>query len=345
MSRGKKRGAPEFWIAARKYLHIELPEVARASPKTLQSYRLSLECYLRYLGAKHGAAGADVTFDCFDIGHIKGFKAWMMDEEGYAPKTCSLRLSAIRSFLSYAAQEDITLVALSEAAKAVKGPRAPRQPIEYLSREATAALLSGPSPATAKGRRNRMLLVMMYDTGARVSELVGIKASDLHLPPPSHVLLVGKGNKPRIVPLMSKTVEHLGAYMREFHPGWPEASVAPLFYSNCRGRPRPLSTDTVSVVLKSAAIAAHSDCPELDGNIRCHTIRKTRAMDLYMEGIELPIIMRLLGHESMATTTTFYAFATMDMVREAIEKADSLSDMEPKRWKESSSSEAIYSLK
>jgi site-specific recombinase XerD len=339
-------GEADFWSVARGWLHCELPTVRQASPKTIESYRLSLECYIDYLDTSCEVPKEAVCFDCFDRGHINGFLVWMREKRAYAPKTRSVRLSAIKSFLAYAALEDITLIALSESSKAIKAPQVPRQPIEYLKRAATAALLAAPSITTQKGRRNRMILIAMYDTAARVSETVGIKVCDLHLDAPAFVTLLGKGNKPRNVPLMDKTVSHLRAYLDEFHPkSTLKGDVTPLFYSNLKGERTPLSVDSVSSVVKRSAVIASRSCPDVPDGLHCHTIRKTRAMDLYKEGVPLPIIMRLLGHESMSTTTTFYAFATMDMVKEAIEKTNSLSEAEPKLWKKGDLAKVMYSLK
>jgi len=341
-----RRGNPDFWLFARTYLHVELPVVRELSEKTIEAYRLALECFLQYLNEEEGIAHQQVTFDCFERRHIKEFVSWMKDTKGYGARTVSLRLAAIKSFLCYGAQEDITLVALFEAAKSIRSPKAPKQPIKYLSREATAALLSAPGSATTKRRRNQMVLIMLYDTGARVSELVSIKVCDLHLYDPAFVLLHGKGNKPRNVPLMKKTVTHLKKYLDEFHPECTcQKSSEPLFYSNHCGKHEHLSTDTVSSILGQYVSKARQGCSDMPKRVTCHMIRKTRAMDLYKEGIALPVIMRLLGHENMNTTTTFYAFATMEMVTEAIDSTTSLGFSEPKRWKSVFDPNAVYSLK
>ena len=346
MKRDPATDAPNLFSFARDYLHGYLPRVRGLSPKTIQAYRISLECFLRYLTEVEHLDRTQLSFDHFDRTHLKAWLAWMSQQRHYAPRTVTLRLTAIKTFLAYSACEDLTLIALSQAAQTLRAPASPRSPIEYLTEAETRALLAAHTGATAKSRRNRMLLILLYDTAARVSEITDLTLADLVLTPPEHVTLTGKRNKTRIVPITTATIEHLRVYLAEFHPDHTQLPASrPLFYSQHHGQPSRLSTDTVAAVLHTAANTARSVCPTIPKNIHCHMLRKTKAMDLYQHGIPLPIIMRLLGHENTSTTAAFYAFATLDMMRQAVNAATPAITSAPAQPLTEETLDALYDLR
>jgi site-specific recombinase XerD len=337
----RKPTVPSFWRLARGFLHDYCAVQRRLPPNTVDAYKTGLECFLAYL-AECGVARPDVGFEHFDRARFKGWVKWMLEDKRLAPKTVEVRLTAVKAFLKYAAAEELTLGVVAEDAAAVKPPKIAKRPVEYLPKSATKAILSAFDGRDQKSRRNRAMLVFLYDSAARVSEVTGARVGDLDLGEHPSTVLRGKGGKVRPMPLMAKTADHLRVYLAEFHPGG--GRDRPLFYSLKNGEPGALSPDTVQGVLKRAADMARTGCPEVPGRVWCHLVRKTRSMDLYQEKVPLALIMQMLGHESMATTSGFYAFATQDMMAEAIAAATPPILDEPAEWKDQAVIDALYRL-
>lgn len=338
----KRKKDKDFWQLARGYLHDYMPITRNLSDKSVIAYKQSLKTYLQFLEIEKALVEEKVTFNAFSRQYIKDFINWLIEKK-YAPKTINLKLTAIRSFLKYCSEEDFELRGIYTEVCTVKKQKEEKYPIKYLQPSATAAILSAYDTNTSKHRRNRMMLIMLYDTGARVQELADLNLSSLHLDLANpFVTLAGKGKKSRNVPLLKKTVLHLGEYLKEYHPNKEEN---PLFYSFLDRRAHRLSTDTISLVLKTAADKARKSSSDVPKRVHCHLIRKTKAMDLYSNGVPLPFIMQLLGHESMSTTSGFYAFATLDMMSDAMNKAvPSINVPVEKIWKTKKIKKILYSL-
>jgi site-specific recombinase XerD len=344
--KSKRKTDPDFWKYARSFLHEYMPKVRNLSEKSVEAYKQSLNCYLSFLKEALGIERPDAAFESFARSNLKLFLAWMREKKNYSSKTCNLRITAIKSFLKYCSEEDIALVCLYQDADKIHGLKNEKKPILYLSKNATAAILAAPGASTAKERRNRMLLILMYDSAARIQELANLTLDNLHISEKNpFITLTGKGRKTRNVPLMGKTVSHLKLYVEEFYSNFMCLSDSrPLFYSHRDGKPHALSTDTISLILKRYADEARLGCAEVPEEVHCHLIRKTRAMDLYQQGIPLPIIMQILGHESMSTTSSFYAFATVEMMYEAMAKANPAAVGEVPKWRNEKYLQALYSL-
>lgn len=330
-----------FWSSAFEYLNNELPNIRKKSPNTIEAYRLSLNGYIDFLEKEKSINRANVSYQDFSKSNLKDYLLYMKDSRHLSEKTCNLRMTAVKSLLAYAAEESIDITALYVNAKAVKGLTVPKNEIEYFENGQLKALLAASPDDTKTGRRNRMILILGYDAGLRVCELINLAVSSLHLEPEvPYVTILGKGLKYRNVPLMNKTVQHLNTYLDEFHP--TRKMESPLFYATTHGVKHPLSDDTIQKVLKKCTNLCRNAIP-MPNEVHFHMLRKTRAMDLYQAGCPLSYIQQLLGHENISTTSGFYAFATLKTLADAIEKTNP-SGPEEKLWKKESVLKQLYRL-
>ena len=332
-----------FWSVAAEFLNNYLPDIRRASVNTVESYRNCLNRYIDYLESEKGTKRKDISFKMLDRENIKEYMSWMHKTAQLAPKTCNLRLTALQSLLEYASEECTDITPICIRSGTIKGIRLMQAPIEFFERETMSALMAAPDIRKKLERRNQMLLIFLYDTAARVSEALKVRLCDLHMDASiPHVTFFGKGRKYRNVPLMDSTLAHLKHYLREFHGSGYESTDVPLFYAKTHGKAHGLSNDTPEKMIKRYAKMLSVTCLSMPENVHCHLIRKTRAMDLYQEGVPLPHIQQFLGHKVLSTTSGFYAFATLETLSKSLETANP-SDME-KSWKGKEYSERLYRL-
>lgn len=337
-----KKNTAEFWDTARRYLDHQLKEIRQVSSHTIDSYRDCLNSFIDYLEQVENISRKKISFNSFEKEILKRYQAWMITEQGLAPKTCNLRLTAIRAFLEYAAQEYLWIVPLYTDACTIVGVKTVNHAIEYFEPNEMKALLAAPSENSKTARRNQMMLIFLYDTAARVAEARHVKVSDLHLDTEvPYVTLLGKGRKYRNIPLMEKTILHLKRYLKDFH-GSDSKSDMPLFYSKTHGQIHELSSDTFEKMIKMYADQCRAEGYPMPDNVHCHMVRKTRAMDLYREGVPLTHVQQLLGHENISTTSGFYAFATLDVLAKAMETVNP--DNGVKSWSDPDTLERLYRL-
>jgi integrase/recombinase XerD len=195
-----------------------------------------------------------------------------------------------------------------------------RPTVDYLSAEELAAILAQPDLATDTGRRDAVMLSLLYDTGARVQELVDLSVRDVRLDSPAQIRLTGKGRKTRVVPLLSATVELLAKYMREHRLDGPERIDSPLFFNRLGEH---LSRSGVRYLLMKYTENARKEKPSLPDKISPHTLRHSKAMHLLQAGNPAPVIQAILGHADIRSID-IYARADIEMKRRALEKATTM---------------------
>ena len=332
-----------FWETAEMFLNYELPAIRKKSPNTISSYRVSLNAYIDFLEDFKNNNRADVCFEDFNKDNLKDYLLWMDKSKKWKAKTCNLRMTAIRSLLSFASEESVDITSVFVASKNVKGIMVPATRIEYLENYQLAALLSAPNICEKKERRNQTMLIVSYNAALRISELISLKVGDFHFNAEiPYVSILGKGSKYRNMPLMNKTIIHLKKYLAEFHVDMDLCK--PFFYVVTHGKMHSLSDDAAQNVLKKYVGRCRDKNVHMPEYIHFHMLRKTRAMDLYQSGCPLSYIQQMLGHESISTTSGFYAFATLDTLADALEKANPNSNDNEKIWKSEETIKKLYRL-
>ena len=311
-----------FFKHVRGFLTVFLPKHKCCSPHTVKAYRDTLNLFRHFLQEQKGIAFTGIGFDLITHEVVYEFLAWLQDTRRCHAATKNHRLAAFKSFLHYCGIEDPALMAVYLDIQQVGAQKIARPRVEYMSETALKVLLAQPDAQTATGLRDRFLMILLYDSGARIQELLDLKLKDLHLKDQTPCLyLTGKGNKTRLVPLMDKTVEHLQVYLKAFHSASDPPNDRPLFYTLRKGQLGRMSEDNVACLLKRYAKAAHQVCSEVPLRMHAHLFRHTRAMHLYQAGIPLSYIKDFLGHANI-NTTDIYASADASMLRAALEKID-----------------------
>lgn len=303
------------------YLKIYLPKQRKASVNTVRSYRKGLEALLDYTKEQLQLPLDHITFEHLTVDLILSFMEQLKSDTDCAVSTYNSRLAAIRAFMDYAAGRDIALAATLEKLKKISFEKqANSHIVEFMSMETVTAIVEQTDASTSKGLRDRVFIILLYDTGARVQEMLDIRLCDLQFGRTPKVTLHGKGRKTRAVPLMAKTVQYLRKYLSEFHSGELLSSDMPLFYSIRNGMTNKLTDRLIRYMLQKYGQMARSVCQDVPENVHPHLFRHSRAMHLYQEGMDLTLISQWLGH-SQLETTLIYAYADTEQKRKAIAAA------------------------
>ena len=318
----KKGNSKLLFELIHDYFMIYLPTQKCASAHTIRSYRMVWNQFLDYICGALNIKLKDIAFDDINYSVLSGYVDWLSTEKKCENSTCNHHLSAIKSFYLYASGiEPLTVKYLHELQNVPEKKLLKSNTVEYMSEKAVKAILQQPNTNTKQGIRDLFIMVLMYDTGARVGELIQMKANDIHIENTPYASLLGKGNKTRTVPLMSSTVKHFNRYMEVFHADEQHLSNEYLFYSTTHDTRNHITDAAIRKIIKKHANAARDICSEVPSDMYPHLWRHSRAMHLYQHGMDLTLISQWLGHSSIETTL-IYAHADTEMKRKAIEKAN-----------------------
>jgi len=300
------------------YLKVYLPKQRKLSSNTIRSYREALELLVDYVKVQKEIPLQDVTFEMLTSETILGYLDYLETERGCGVSTCNNRLAAVRTFLVFAADRDITTVTSLKELKKVPVKKPDKiEVIGHMSMAAIAAIVAQTDISKPKGVRDRFLMLLMYDAGARLQEMIDIRLCDFRLGATPTVTLHGKGGKVRTIPIMEKTVQYLRNYLTVFHPDTSLSTETPLFYSVIHGKMNPLSDRRIRNLIKEYGANARIQCLEVPENVHPHLFRHSRAMHLYQQGMDLTLVSQWLGHANLETTLV-YAHADTEYKRKAI---------------------------
>ena len=288
------------------------------SKHTIRSYRDTFILLIDYMDDIQGIGIDKLSMSDLSRDVIITFLNWLQDSRHNSISTRNQRFAAIRSFFEFLERKDPTKLATWQSIRSIRSKKTPRPTMQYLTVDAIKSLFEEISTKERHGRRNLALLSLLYESGARVQELVDLTPSSLRLDKPAVVRLHGKGNKTRAVPLMDQQVRILTAYMDENKLNAPTRSERPLFFN---GSGAKLTCSGVTYILKTYAEMARVTHPELiPKQISPHVLRHSRAMFLLQEGVNLIYIKDILGHASVKSTEV-YARADSKSKREALERS------------------------
>jgi len=266
------------------------------SPRTVAAYRDTFRLLLAWFEQKLHKAPSQLALTDLDATRISAFLDYLETERHNTIRSRNARFAALRSFLNFAARKEPAALGTIHGVLAVPMKRFERPLLAYLTREEIEAVLDAPEGNTWCDQRDRVMLTTLYNTGARVSELICLTAGSVVLEGTACVHLHGKGRKERTVPLWRTTAALLRQWLRHH----PRAADQPLFPNRVGG---PMTRTGVTDRLTLAVTRAAKRCPELmKRHISPHTIRHSTAMHMLQAGVDLTVIALWLGHESTATT-------------------------------------------
>lgn len=306
----------DFSIHVTTFLTHYLAAQRNLSPNTIKAYRDVFTLLLRFCRDVQGIAPERLRLEQVDVALVEAFLDHLETERKSSPRTRNHRLATLHAFFRYLQAEEPAYLLQCQKILAIPLRRHARPTVAYLSKDELAEILAQPDLRTSAGRRDAVLLSVLYDTGARVQELIDLSVGDVRLDPPAQLRLLGKGRKMRAVPLMDNTVQLLRDHLQENRLDHPEHFDTPLFRN---ARNQHLSRSGVRYILRKYLIRARSTRPSLNRTVSPHTLRHAKGMHLLQSGISLDMIRDFLGHADVKTTQ-IYARANLEMKRSALEK-------------------------
>ena len=313
------------WL--RRFLEEHLPSERNLTVNTQLSYRDTFCLLLSFVSSVQHTAVDNLKLRDLDAACIREFLKHLEQVRGSAPQTCNQRLAAVQCFARFVASHCPEQVEWCEQIRAIHHRKAAPPMMTYLEKVEMDALLDAPNGSTAQGRRDRTLLLFLYNTGARVSEVAQLIVADLKLEKTETplVTLRGKGGKTRRCPLW----QHTAAALTELVTG--VSVTAPVFRSRNR---RALTRSGIAQLVGRHARSAALRVPSMQSKtVTPHVLRHTAATHLLRSGVDINTIRAWLGH-SKIDTTIIYAEIDLEAKARAITGHDPGEQPRNRPWKE-----------
>lgn len=301
------------------FLTQYLPGQRNLSTNTIASYRDAMKLFLVFCETVGKLKPDKIRISHISPELLADYLGWLERERHCGVSTRNQRLAAFKSFFHYVAAAEPEHLLACQRILGLPMKKTARRPMSFFSPEGLHRLLSQPDTTSSQGRRDHALLVLLYDSAARVQEICDLRIRDLRFERPATVKLQGKGRKTRVVPITTRTASIMEDYLKE--RGWIGRSATldfPLFVSS---RKCKLTRAGVAHILdkyvRSMLLTDSSDVP---ASVSPHCLRHSKAVHLLRSGVPLIYIRDVLGHASV-TTTEIYAKVDAEQKRKALEGA------------------------
>jgi len=300
-----------------RYFTRYLPNERGSSPQTIDSYRYAFILFLEYMETI-GVPPEKMTVADFTRDNIRGFLDWLENDRGNSPATRNYRLAAMKGFVHYLKFEFPDYLDEYQRILAIPLKKTIQREISYLKTDGVKLLVAQVDTSKKNGLRDYVILLLLYTTGIRVTELIQLKVRDISLTEPYTMRIHGKGNKGRYVPLLKTVMPHIQRYLSLMKYDC-DAHYDEVLFKNHMGK--TFTRQGINYMLKKYGCKARANgnvsIPE---DLSPHKMRHTTAMELLSSGVDLIYIRDLLGHSSV-TTTEVYARTDAQLKRKAIEAA------------------------
>ncbi len=318
-----------------EYFETYLSEVRHCSSNTVSAYADSFVVLFRFFSDVKGKEHYLIRYSDLTSRMFDEYILWLKNELHYSPASQKQRLSAVTSFLKYASRREVSAITALNAAVETKTPRVPQVMFPYFTQEEMKILLRLPGESYPYGLRDRTLLCVLYDSGARAQEICDLCVRDVLFRNPARLRLKGKGRKMREVPISKNTEKLLKHYLSKQDENFRQNREKPLFYSQ---RSEKMTTACIRNLVQKYLNIGKESHPELfsEPMYSPHSFRHSKAVHMLESGVPLIYIRNFLGHESVNTTER-YARVSQSAVNRVLEKHSNTSVVPEKNEGEYSS--------